>query len=932
MMLASSRQPRPTSSANAIDNLGQIRAEGSPAGAACSKLSGMNRSVPARIAAAPRVPVTRFVGRHAEMAAIREHIRRGSRLVTIWGSAGMGKTRLATEAAISLRPSFPRGVVFCALADARDGPLLRRTVARSIDLDWAAPAADEVLALHIGEALARRGPLLVVLDNLEHVLAEATAAIDLWTQAAPEVVWIATSRQRTRLAVEVAIELTPLAVSGPGVPEAVELFLDRIGRTDDGRIDATLVDAVAPLVAKVDGIPLAIELAAARFDLLNLDKTLLWLERSLDLQAPGRGRSARQATLRGALEWSWDLLEPAEQRALARMAVFRGGFTAEAAAALLAGLGGAPLDRVEALRDRSLLRFEAKPTGLRPSRITLFEGVRELADEKLSSSVGEREAGESLHAQYFLSLGEKALALFEDTGANSAVDAIADELDNLLAVVDRAFGRRDATLALRSVLVVDVAVMTRGPFGSHLERLERALGIDRSALPPELLARGLTALGRARGIVGRPVEASEALEEALRIARQASDRRVETAALIELGIICQRTTKLDRARALYRRALTIAGAEDAPRAAARIRGNLGAVEHDARDLDAAIEQYERALAILALAPPSARDLRLSGIFSTNLGLLEQERGSVGEAERRYTQAIESLEASGDRRLLAIALGSLGSLHHEEGRLEGARASHERALGLLRETGDRRSEALGCARLGAALASLGLSDDARWALERGERLSSLQADPLVIAAIEVSRSFLDLAAAHRARGEGRARGANTSVAAARKRIARARSGAPSAADRSDDVRVLLRLLERTLAAFARRPNPRDQAHTLLISPAARWVRPPAGTWQDFRQREPARRLLLKLVAEHRARPGEGVSIEALREAGWPGEKIGRAAARNRIYVALSQLRKLGLQSLLRRADDGYSLDPKVPIHVVTLDPDTADRPLPPSGSK
>ena len=153
-------------------------------------------------------------------------------------------------------------------------------------------------------------------------------------------------------------------------------------------------------------------------------------------------------------------------------------------------------------------------------------------------------------------------------------------------------------------------------------------------------------------------EAEAASSRALEVAASAHDPGVEAAALLELGIVRHRASDLDGARALYERALALVQAQSAVRAEARALGNLGAVHHDARHFDAAIAQYERALALLGLPARGERDLRLLGIFSTNLGLLEQERGAVKEAERRYTNAVEHLGEAGDARLLAIALGGV----------------------------------------------------------------------------------------------------------------------------------------------------------------------------------------------------------------------------------------------------------------------------------
>ncbi|XXY15321.1 tetratricopeptide repeat protein [Sorangium sp. So ce216] len=905
------------------------------------------------------LPASRFIGREGELAGIAELLRRGDRLVTLWGPAGMGKTRLALELASRwAEAQAGEAVWLCELTACRDLRGVCGAVARAIGAQVAAGRREATLVERIGRALAAEGQALLVLDNLEHVIEAAAPALDAWVRAAPELRFLVTSRERTRLPGEVSYELGPLGLPAEGSSErsaAVALFLDRAAAhrasvSPPPPPGGERLADVAALVRRLEGIPLAIELAAAREGVLGVRGLLARLGSRLDLLAgAGRGREARQATLRGAIEWSWDLLDDRERRALARCSVFRGPFTLEAAAAVLAEPDAAAIDRVEALRDKSLLRA-APPGSDGATRFALYEGVRELAAEKLAER-GEREGAAEVHAAFYLAAGEAAAAEFERRGALDALNRIAGDLEELLAVAEgalaavaegalataaegaraaaaagrRAAGRRAAAeRALRALCAVEPVLSTRGPFGAQLEPLDRALAAaEQLAADPLVVARGLAARGRARRVRGQAAAALEDLGRARAQAAALGAEALLSGIVADLGVLHHGRREMERAREHYEQALALHRALGDRRAEGRALGNLGALHHDERREGEAAGYYERAIAIAA----EIGDGRLEGIFSTNAGLLEQERGAPAQARRRYERAAAILGEVGDLRLLAITLGNLGALHHEEGRLAEARACHGRAVALLREVGDRRSEAIALCRLGAALASLEEVEEARRALGPAEGLLAQLGDEPDVELARVASGFVDLALAQAARRAGRGDEAAARAGAARRRIARAREGAegaPSSASRSDDVRLLLRILERSLAALGL-PEGRGEGEggerELLLTEGARFCRPPGGGWLDLRERHAARRLLVALAEQQRRAPGRGLSLAALQEAGWPGERILPGAAANRIYVAMNQLRKLGLKPWLRRDGEGYSLDPALPVHHVAVEPAT-----------
>lgn len=861
-------------------------------------------------------PLTRFVGRRGALADLARSFARSQRLVTVWGPAGMGKTRLAIEHARGRRAAG-EVVLHVPLAEVIDPGAACAAVARACGAHPGNESGAELVKL-VGRALAARGPVLLVLDNLEQLLPEIARAIGAWLETAPSARVLATSRERTRLPGEVAMELSPLTLPEDAAPadaapsEAAELFLARV---DEQRPDepggALHAARVAELVRSLEGIPLAIELAAARFDVLGLDGLLARLGRRLDLLGrPRRAGDPRTSTLRGAIEWSWGLLPDDERVALARCSVFAASFSLDAASSVLDGLPAPAVDLLQALRDKSMLRLSPAQDGASAPRFTLYEAVRELAAEKLTQMPGEAALAARLFTEHHLAEGEALAARFAKTGDVAAIAALVREAPHLSAIAARAAGGAPAPIdALRALVAMDPAVTARGGAAAHASMLDQALAAAECAgAAPLLFARGLGARGRARMLCGGADEAERDLERALSLAVVSGDRALEAELLADLGVLAHRRADLPRALGLYERALAVDRAAGGTRTEGRVLGNLGAAHHDAHRHGQAIEHYERALSILAMTG----DRRMLGIVSTNLGTLEQEQGATSAARRRFERAAALLGEAGDLRLLGITLTSLGLLHHEEGRLEEARFCHEQALQKLSVAGDQRSLGLAFVRLGALLGSQG------------------QLDALVQAATDLAHGLLDLTAARRAQDERRPDAAAAHLARAVARAEQAREGGPgrpSAAERSDDVRTLLRILGRGVSALSgsaveeggRAGGEAAPERALLLAPQGRWMRCPGGAWQDLRRRTPARRLLIELALRQREAPGTGVSLDELREAGWPGERMAPASAANRIYVALHQLRGLGLHDRVIRTQDGYLLDPTLPVYHVAIEP-------------
>ena len=851
-------------------------------------------------------PVDLFVGRAEELARIEKLFASGARLVTVWAAAGMGKTRLAIEAAALA--ARKEAVAFATLAPAPDREAMLAEIGRALDVAPTTERTTRDALTRLGQALAARGPILVVLDNFEHLADEAPVVTQL-LRAAPRARFLVTSRERLRVQGEIAFELLPLPFDGS--PEAEELFLDR-ARAADASWEPTPPqrERIAKLLRALDGIPLVIELAAARLPVLGLDGLETTLGEHLDvLVSARRDGESRQATLRGAIEWSWELCSLAERMALAQAALFRGGFSIEAAEQVFAdGLpsGARVLDVVERLRERSLLRsYFPKETPDR-ARFTLYEPIRAFASEKLDE-LGERAAAEARHAAYF----RRAATAWASA---SALDLLSIEYPNVLSVIDRTLSgpRRTVSAALVAIellVALEPILVRRVSAATQIELIDRARkGLGGTSLDDGTHAALLRLRGRAALVAGRTTDAMHDLENALAHTHDDASAR---ALRIDLGVAHHGAHQYDLAERFYDAALD--GCTD-DRVHARALGNLGALAHDRGERGDARAKYGAAID----AAHAAGDARLEGNFRVNLGVLDVEDGRPDAASIELTRGLELVRLAGDRRLEAITLGNLGMLSHERGELHAALANHTRARTLLADVGDVRSEGLARTRRGAVLAALARTEEAETELDAAERTFAALDDRVALGTVDVARGFVDLARWIGAKALGRGDEERRLLDELDKRMQNARtSGGASTA--SDDARAFLRLLDAALARLAAGAVPEVPLDdgALVLGPEARFYRPPSGAFEDLRTRKAARALLLARADDH-AGGARGLTVAELYEAGWAGDRATEEAAANRVHVNLAALRKRGLKRHIVLHGDRYALDAKLRIQRIVSD--------------
>ena len=507
--------------------------------------------------------LTSLVGREQEIADIIRLLAR-ARLVTLTGPGGTGKTRLALAVAEQAQGRHADGVWFVDLSPVTDTSLVASGIAQPLGIR-------EREGHSLGEALKaylREKRLLLVLDNFEQVVEAAPLVRELLAASAGLTVLI-TSRSALRVSGEHEYAVPPLPV-----PDAVHLPTPDVLRQNPAvvlfeqraravRADFVVTDenvvAVADICARLDGLPLAIELAAARIRSLSPEAIRNRLDGRLKLLTGGpRDVSARQQTLRGTIQWSYDLLDRAERVLFRRLAVFAGGCTLEAAEAVCnadADLSLDVLDGLAALVEKSLLRQRDGPGG--EPRFTMLQTVRDFATELLEAST-EEDALRRRHATYFLALGEAAEVHFRGPDEHQWLAWLAVDYDNLRAALVWSVAKDDAEAAMRLAGALRNFWLARGLLTEGREWLERALALPGAtsrtvARAKALSARGFLANGQDDQQTVRP-----SLEEALTISEELGDRAGMTTALWFLGLTLQKQGDIDAARRLLEQMLTLA--------------------------------------------------------------------------------------------------------------------------------------------------------------------------------------------------------------------------------------------------------------------------------------------------------------------------------------------------------------------------------------
>jgi predicted ATPase/Tfp pilus assembly protein PilF len=576
------------------------------------------------------VPATPFLGREREIDQISELLRRSDvRLVTLTGPGGSGKTRLALQAAAAAADDYDRGVWWVPLASLADPALVETTASQAL-------GSKDTLPATVGDKR-----LLLVLDNFEHLL-QAAAGVGETIGSCPHLTVLVTSREPLHVDGEWEVAVDPMREL-----EAVELFMQRAAAV---RSDFTANGEVAEICRRLDCLPLAIELAAARVKALSLPALVERLEQRLPLLAGGsRTAPERQRTLRATIVWSHDLLTPAEQELFARLAVFAGGCTLEAAEQIC----GADVDTIASLVDKSLLRRTA-------DRYWMLETIREFAAERLDE-LGESSSLRDRHAEWYVALGERARPELHARRGPEWLDRLEADHANLRAAFEHLLAHDDVNGALQLAGATWTYWVSRGHWTEGRRLLAAALARE-DGVEPERLVDGYWGAAILALWQGDNDDGERSATRMLEISQRHGLRRGEAVGLHTLGMVAYHRGDNDRALPMYEESLELARRLDDSWLLSVALNNIGSLYLQEEEYERAAEFFEESLAV----GEAHGDLDRRARELTNLGFATRGLDDVGRANDFFRRGLAAAAELGLVETELYALAGIAAYEAEAG--------------------------------------------------------------------------------------------------------------------------------------------------------------------------------------------------------------------------------------------------------------------------
>jgi predicted ATPase len=668
---------------------------------------------------------TGFVGREKEVAAAKELLlRQDVRLLTVTGPGGIGKTRLAVQVASGLVERFPGGTHFVPLSPVSDASLIASLIVQTLGIREARGQPPlEILKQNLQDSL--RAPMLLLLDNFEHLVGAAPTVAELLAMG-PHLKILVTSRAALHVYGEHEFPVPPLALpdsrSLPPIEvlsqyPAVALFVQRaVAAKPDFELTRENAPAVTEICNRLDGLPLAIELAAARIKVLSPSSMRTRLASRLQLLTGGaRDLPQRQQTLRAAIDWSYDLLSAAEQKLFRRLSVFVGGCNLEGVEAVCDTKGDLDLDLLDGMAsmvDKSLVQQVEQGKG--ESRFVMLETIREYALEKLEAS-GEEALTKRAHAAYCLVLAEEETRKLSGAEGADWLERFAIEHDNFRAGLEWLTETGDAEWGLRLGAALFRFWEMREYLAEGRGRLGKLLKLAGAAAPTKARERALFAAGVLAGEQGDYASADALIRESLDIARQLRDKQGAAVSLNALAVNARDRGDVPVARSLFEESLVLWRELGDQKAVARSLSNLANIVKLQGDNARARSLYAACLSIF-------RGLgdRTGVAWSMNYqGDVARDQGDSAAARTLYEQSLAIFRELGDRWGIAGTLADLGSLAREQRNYPAAHSLYRESIKLFQELDHKR----GIARL---LECFACSAADRFEAERSLRLAGAAA--------------------------------------------------------------------------------------------------------------------------------------------------------------------------------------------------------------
>ncbi len=849
-----------------------------------------------------------IIGRDRDIATIAGQLESGKAVVVV-GPGGIGKTTVANAIAQRAREAG-RETWVCDLSRAATHEDALSVIARVTDVPAFAGTDTAARQQRLVEGIVLRGTGLLVLDNVEQ-LPEAFWDLVVATARCPGLRVIATSRTMPPEGVGIPFELDALEEE-----DAITLFRLRARQAGADASEAAQGEgATRELVRKLEGMPLAIELAAARSRVLPANVLARRLDSGFDVLSISRGD--RHGAIRATVRSSWDLLSDRERDVLSQCAVFRGGFTEEAARAVLRiREGGDPAPSLSVLASWFLLKKKEHPE--RSPRYEIAQPVLDFVAERFGARIDRSEV-EARHAAYTIEFARRALGAMRGPDEKRWMDRLGEEHDNLRAIIDRMLRVRPH-LAAEAALALDEALRLHAAIGPHASMLERVLDeVDIDHHP--------TTWGRLKLALGRGCAMGSRLEDAIGNAEQAllvvDDPRDVAEAFALKGNALRFQGATDLAEKAFLEGIERVEGTGNDDVLAILIGRLAFTAHGKGEIDRARQLYARSLALHEVTGRK----RFAAIEQANFGLLLHELNENDAALRAIEDAVRAHLDIGNRRYAAMAMTYLAGIHLERGEPTEASRWLARSVPVHRASGDARFESLALSADGICCALLDRPIEGLEKLTRAAALADESNDPPIAVFANTSLALL-----HNAMGA--LERARTRLATARDRAAHvapsivgmlellgAAVGIPLATIRvpvtietaalTVEVRHGHRLVRRAVAMLA---SMRSLPRVLEVDASYSWITPPHSERVDLTSRAQLRVLMRHLVAMHANGGHESLGVDTAMELFWAAERIDISVAKNRLRVAIATLRTSGLKGVIVTDGDRYRLASDVRVVV------------------